>query len=82
MLYATKNLNGYVTIYSAPPANVPYIEIDKLPDGEGPLAIDRKGNVYRLPKQKNISIYAPTEIEQKIADCELEIMLLKQEKGK
>lgn len=49
MLYVSVAPNGYAMVSTIPPSEgVFYVEVETLPEGEGPLMLSNDGTLYRL----------------------------------
>lgn len=49
MYYVSRLPSGIARIHSAPPTDVQYIEVEKLPEGNGILKVTKNGDLYRMP---------------------------------
>ena len=69
MLYVSVAPNGYAMVSTIPPSEgVFYVEVETLPEGEGPLMLANDGTLYRLeptPEPTN----GPT-VEERVSELE------------
>ena len=58
-MYVSIAPNGTAMISTKPPVDEFYIEVDVLPEGDGPLMLSADGTLYRLSAQNDTPIPAP-----------------------
>ena len=69
-MYVSIAPNGRAMISTKPPVDEFYVEVDALPEGDGPLMLSADGTLYRLPAPQSEPEREPTEMEQLRADID------------
>lgn len=75
MLYASVAPNGYARVSTVPPKDAFYVEVETLPDGEGPLMLCGDGTLRRLkpepePEPEPTTEERVTALEESLAQTD------------
>ena len=63
MLYVSVSPNGCARVSTVPPKDVFYVEVETVPEGDGPLMLASDGTLYRLDPTRAHADPEPTQMD-------------------
>ena len=63
MVYVSVSPNGCARVSTVPPKDVFYVEVETIPEGDGPLMLASDGTLYRLEPTPAPADPEPTQLD-------------------